>query len=184
MGTHPIFESDFDCLTEKRMSRQDGFRPRCGTWHGDDQKLQQQILERSSPVPNTYESHPQDSFLGSLSNSSRANALFRQPSEEEIKKQFEEAVISSIQGRDLKLDEVWNYVVTKYGHLTEHPRWRTIIQHTLKNSQDIECDQQNRYFLKTDAIMTLSLTKSQLAQLKQGSSCLCLLPQEIDFENK
>ena len=34
-------------------------------------------------------------------------ALFRQPSEEEIKKQFEEAVISSIQGRDLKLDEVW-----------------------------------------------------------------------------
>jgi len=31
--------------------------------------------------------------------------------------------------------------------------------------------------------MTLSLTKSQLAQLNQGDSCLCLLPQETDFEN-
>jgi len=172
------------------MSRQDGFRPRCGTWHGDDQKLQQQILDRTSPVQNPQESYPDNSFLGSLSNStgtgtgSRANAFLRQqPSEAEIKKQFEEAVISSIQGRDLKLDEVWNYVATKHRHLTEHPNWRTVIQNTLKDSEDIECDQQNRYFLKTDAIMTLSLTKSQLAQLNQGDSCLCLLPQETDFEN-
>ncbi len=36
--------------------------------------------------------------------------------------------------------------------------------------------------VQTDAIMTLSLTKSQLAQLNQGDSCLCLLPQETDFE--
>jgi len=29
MGTHPIFESDFDCLTEKKMSEGDFVRPRC-----------------------------------------------------------------------------------------------------------------------------------------------------------
>ena len=79
-----------------------------------------QLLERDSPVHNQ---HSQNSnFINSLSNESRENgkkifdwkvnayfsvAIFRQPSEEEIKKQFEEAVISSIQGRDLKLDEVW-----------------------------------------------------------------------------
>ena len=37
--------------------------------------------------------------------------------------------------------------------------------------------------VQTDAIMTLSLTKAQLAQLNQGNSCLCLMPQEADFEN-
>lgn len=174
------------------MSRSDGsLRPRCGTWHGDDRQSHEFNQNRTSPLINNLDQQ----YFGTSSNgmipphghslhTSQDDPFSRQQAQPVNDLQlFEEAIVAALQERELKIDEVWNFVATRHIHLTEFQNWRSIITQVLHQNQDIECDQKKTFFLKTDAIMTLSLTRAQVEQLNNGESCLVLLPHDVEVHS-
>jgi len=60
-----------------------------------------------------------------------------------------------------------------------HSDWETDIGNAIKRNHDIKQDDKTRaFYLTTDALVTISLTREQLDQLRGGESCLVLLPSQ------
>lgn len=139
------------------MPETTGIRSRCGTWHGDESFRYRRGRENQTP----------DRFFTQRQINNDINHFFG------------EVVVQALQEREqLKIEDIWNYVQQRHPNLTRNAHWRVYVTDVLSENPDIEIDQDKFYYLKTDAIMTLSLTREQLESLNTGNSCLVLLPQE------